>query len=56
MVRLVKFMLPEVKEPGQAKNDQVLSGRAQLAGFFQYREGSGWVLKKKSDGGPVWVR
>ena len=34
MVRLEKLRFPEVKEPGQAKNYQVLSGRAQLLGFF----------------------
>ena len=44
MVRLEKLRFPEVKEPGQTKNYQVLSGRAQLVGyFFQYGEGSGQV-------------
>ena len=49
MVRLEKLRFPEVKEPGQSKDYQVLSGRAQLVGhFFQCQEGSGRVLKKKS--------
>ena len=56
MVRLEKLRFLEVKEPAQAKDYQVLSGRAQLVGhFFQCQEGSGWVLKKKSDGRRVWV-
>ena len=48
MVRLEKLRFLEVKESGQSKDYQVLSGRAQLVGyFFQYREGS--------DGRAVWV-
>ena len=43
MVRLEKLRFPEVKEPGQAKDYQVLSGRAQLLGyFFSISGGFGW--------------
>ena len=34
MVRLEKLRFLEVKESGLAKDYQVLSGRAQLLGFF----------------------
>ena len=42
MVRLEKIMLPKVEEPGHAKNYQVISGRAQLVGFF-FNIGRVWV-------------
>ena len=48
MVRLEKIMLPKVEEPGHAKNYQLISGRAQLVGFF-FNIGRVWVgyWKKK---------
>ena len=50
MVRLEKIMLPKVEEPGHAKNYQVISGRAQLVGFF-FNIGRVRVNKKSWMGG-----
>ena len=57
MVRLEKLRFPEVKEPGQAKDYQVLSGRAQLVVFFSisggFRSGIGKKVGWRAGSGRV---
>ena len=57
MVRLQKLIFPEVKEPGQAKNYQVHSGRAQLVGFSSisggFRLGIGKKVRWRAGSGRV---